>query len=48
MFLISFYDNDKLMREVQLETERIDEAIKIATETVKGYIYWDKIKAKKL
>ena len=48
IYLIRFYQDNKLMKELQIESDRIDTAVQEAIENQKGYIYWNRIKVETL
>jgi hypothetical protein len=43
-FIIKFFFQNQLMKEIILPCESLNQAIKISTDIVSGYISWDKIK----
>jgi len=44
LYLIKFYQDNKLMKELQMENDRMETAVQEAIESQKGYIYWNRIK----
>jgi hypothetical protein len=47
-YVIKFYQDNKLMKELQMESDDIGNAAKEAIDTVTGYIHWNRIKVEKL
>ena len=43
-YRIKFYYQDKIMKEIEISSETLNEAVKIAMDHISGYIIWDKIK----
>jgi hypothetical protein len=43
-FLIKFIYKDQVMKELEIPSETLNMAVKIAIDSVGGYITWDKIK----
>jgi len=46
-FFIKFYFKDQVMKEIEIPGETMNMAVKIAIDTVGGYIPWDKIKVER-
>jgi hypothetical protein len=48
IYLIKFYQNNKMMKELQIESDRMETATKEAIDTIQGYIYWNRIRVETL
>ena len=42
-YLVKFYQDNKLMKELQIESDKIENAVKEAIDINSGYIYWNRI-----
>jgi hypothetical protein len=46
-YIIKFYYKDQEMKELEIPSDTMNMAVKIAIDTVGGYIPWDKIKVER-
>jgi hypothetical protein len=47
-FIVKFYLNDKMMRQMQIESDTIGKAVKEAIDMCEGYFFWDRIRVETL
>lgn len=43
-YYVYFYYNNKEMKNLQIESETLEQAVKDAIDTQTGFIYWNRIK----